>query len=1484
MSWQFTVSIPQWIQMKDSEGEPITVYRVNVILQGPSDASSGPAKSPHFVLRRYNQFRLLYEQLKVQFPEIMKEKGLSPPPKHALHIRGQKEMQDQRKEELERWLWRLFSKPELATSSALKGFLEIERAVARLQQSRTVGALDASPPQASGVRSQAISVGGGETAPSGSDQGDWDDSRSEVSAVSSMAPGSNVMMFTHLNAVPNTFHHGGQQAPHASVVSEGVVSSSASPSTAVMRLGLRLASRGDVRRLVDVLEQRIAAAGRDLQAAVSEIQLLTETNKMVCQRVVELEGQLQGGRSTREVALERQVEELKTAYKAAMDSGPAGNSELEDILSRLEASEDIRMEVCSRLADAESRLAEADAQLMQATSRAEVHELRSQALEAELRQAQAGLADLESISAGRVAMLNQQISSLHQQLSDAQTENKELLCKLRDWGMDSQLTSYSKNGESRDSFTTPSTSSQQQLQQAGTSADAGELEAALSRATVAESRVQELEQKVLSDKEKVRANQVLLAKEIKKLRAELDAATQAQSDVELQQQQQQQNEILISQGEEAVWVSKMKTLEEQVTTLQVALESANTQQQRDAVLLAEGQQVLLEATCRTEQLGMDMRVQSSRAEQLETELKSEKMRAEKLENDLEEWQLKVAFLSSEVEQAREELRQGPAAFEAEKSAAIQQAGAAGRVMELQQLLAGAKAELQVSEQRQAALEADLGQQLHHARKMLADKEMELADLASRLEESRAAAAVAAAGREAELCAQVSAMEMQLRELAAAAAARAEQGAKMEKSCSLYVKQAQEEVQQVLAELQASKEKRQYLESEVETLRAHIEQQQQQQQQQKVITSPTDDAAEDFCTPSIGYQVAVTTDSLADEHAENKTRLELEVSSLQSHVQEKEASYRALVQQIIQVEAQLAAAQMQGLGKEEEGGLASIGRDTASALDEQEPSSLQLDSSGNPARVMCLNEYQINPEGSSQALLVQVVERDEEIKSLQQQLQEAKALLEHQEKQAESLRQQLQEAQTVLGQQEKHAESLQQRLIGMEAQGQQLQEARQLLEKQDMDLRALQQRLSLLMTVEQQCEVLREQMEAVQKLQAAVEQQVSTVPQQGQHSQGLHAAPGTLVHAASAGLSPYQDLLSLEDPGSAILDPNGALPSAAFTSVSAHSLTPATAEKMHSEEDLLLDLTGLMLSESPPHPNPLEATSSFATAATAAAAAAAVKALEADIEGVISSAITEANGLLLDLKEAEKKAMKLVQDLSGRGSDVGGNGDDSVEVLLAGFSGIGEVLQRVQGGTVGLRQPSLLAPGSTTVRFSEQVLRAGLADALEELVARGVSLNDARCDRLLAELMSEDCTTLATSHPAAAAAGTAPSSMGASTPRFTTGLGSLFAPVSSTLLPQAGARPEATTFPAGSRYQPPVFTGHDASTPAAAAASGGAKVLSALGQRMTEAVSSHWTGLNSALTGAAHPATSGATSRSANSNASFRPASLGNVPRPEQGGG
>eukprot|EP00955_Chlamydomonas_euryale_P052573 355203-Chlamydomonas_euryale.AAC.3 len=69
-------------------------------------------------------------------PEVMREKGMAPPPKHALHLGGQKEMQDRRREELERWVWRLLSRPAVASSQPLRAFLELDKAKLRFQQQR----------------------------------------------------------------------------------------------------------------------------------------------------------------------------------------------------------------------------------------------------------------------------------------------------------------------------------------------------------------------------------------------------------------------------------------------------------------------------------------------------------------------------------------------------------------------------------------------------------------------------------------------------------------------------------------------------------------------------------------------------------------------------------------------------------------------------------------------------------------------------------------------------------------------------------------------------------------------------------------------------------------------------------------------------------------------------------------------------------------------------------------------------------------------------------------------------------------------------------------------------------------------------------------------------------------------------------------------------------------------------------------------------
>jgi hypothetical protein len=64
----------------------------------------------------------------------MREPSLQPPPKHTLHLGNQKELLDRRRDELERWMWRLIARPEVARSGVLKAFLEFDKAMARAQQ------------------------------------------------------------------------------------------------------------------------------------------------------------------------------------------------------------------------------------------------------------------------------------------------------------------------------------------------------------------------------------------------------------------------------------------------------------------------------------------------------------------------------------------------------------------------------------------------------------------------------------------------------------------------------------------------------------------------------------------------------------------------------------------------------------------------------------------------------------------------------------------------------------------------------------------------------------------------------------------------------------------------------------------------------------------------------------------------------------------------------------------------------------------------------------------------------------------------------------------------------------------------------------------------------------------------------------------------------------------------------------------------------
>ena len=150
----------------------------------------------------------------------------------------------------------------------------------------------------------------------------------------------------------------------------------------------------------------------------------------------------------------------------------------------------------------------------------------------------------------RAAATPVQISTLQQQLADARAENATLLSKLYDWGVaskDSEMAgSASRDADGTEyasvasgaaagvtvaagiasAATDPGSSQQQQQQQERMQQLEQRLKEAEEAAAAANAALAAAKQQAARDREKVRADQTLLAREIKKLRSELAAATQ----------------------------------------------------------------------------------------------------------------------------------------------------------------------------------------------------------------------------------------------------------------------------------------------------------------------------------------------------------------------------------------------------------------------------------------------------------------------------------------------------------------------------------------------------------------------------------------------------------------------------------------------------------------------------------------------------------------------------------------------------------------------------------------------------------------------------------------------------------------------------------------------------------------------------------------------------------------------------------------------
>eukprot|EP00775_Hariotina_reticulata_P003235 gene3235-3512_t len=333
-SWRYTVNIPLWILGKDTEGESVALYRVNVILQ-PPDSTELTSRPPYFVLRRYSQFRQLHSELKAAYPDEFRDaRDLAPPPKHTLAALGgaaqHKDLLDRRRAELERWMWALISHPALARSQLLRAFLDFDKALARGSGSApqlaagsgyssplppsspytaaggaaTPGAASSSSMvMAPGAAAPGSSGGGGSsfggysggygshghglvfaagstgpTSAASSEAGDWDQQQQQgFDKLSEAGPQYSPRSVLHLSPITTTpagdrlsITGNSQLAADGGGGSMMAAAGGVAGAGGVMRLGLRLEQRSDVRRLVDLLSRRIRQAGDDLAAAVAE--------------------------------------------------------------------------------------------------------------------------------------------------------------------------------------------------------------------------------------------------------------------------------------------------------------------------------------------------------------------------------------------------------------------------------------------------------------------------------------------------------------------------------------------------------------------------------------------------------------------------------------------------------------------------------------------------------------------------------------------------------------------------------------------------------------------------------------------------------------------------------------------------------------------------------------------------------------------------------------------------------------------------------------------------------------------------------------------------------------------------------------------------------------------------------------------------------------------------------------------------------------
>lgn len=118
--WRYCVTIPSWVVLPKSRGsDPVVFYRVQVGIQSPEGVTTTRA-----ILRRFNDFLKLFNELKKEFPR----KNLpAAPPKRLLRFKTRTNFEE-RRHSLDDWMEKLLSDIDISRSVQVATFLELEAA------------------------------------------------------------------------------------------------------------------------------------------------------------------------------------------------------------------------------------------------------------------------------------------------------------------------------------------------------------------------------------------------------------------------------------------------------------------------------------------------------------------------------------------------------------------------------------------------------------------------------------------------------------------------------------------------------------------------------------------------------------------------------------------------------------------------------------------------------------------------------------------------------------------------------------------------------------------------------------------------------------------------------------------------------------------------------------------------------------------------------------------------------------------------------------------------------------------------------------------------------------------------------------------------------------------------------------------------------------------------------------------------------------